>query len=554
MRSDTAKKGLERAGHRSLLYATGITKGEMSKPFVGIASSFTDLIPGHVDMRQLERFIERGICAGGGVPFVFGVPGVCDGIAMGHSGMNYSLPTRELIADVIESIAHANQLDGLVLLTNCDKITPGMLMAAARVDIPAIVLTAGPMLSGRLEGRRLSLVRDTFEAVGRCKAGEIDSEELENLEINACPGAGSCQGIYTANSMACITEALGMSLSGCATALAVSAKKKRLAYESGSAIIKLVEEGLTPRKIMTLPAFENAIRIDMALGGSTNTPLHFLAIAKEAGVELSLKDLDKISRETPHLTDLRPGGDYFMEDLEYAGGIPAILNVLSEKLHDCPTVSGKTIGEIARSGKVSDEDVIRPLNNPCHPEGGIAILWGNLAPQGAVVKQSAISEKAMQFIGKARIFEGEAPAMKAILDKKIKPGDVVVIRYEGPKGGPGMKEMLSPTSAIAGMGMADSVALITDGRFSGGTRGPCVGYISPEAMEGGPIAIVKEGDEILIDVPKRRIDLLISQEEIKERLSGWKQPEPKIKHGWLARYSRLVSSASTGAILAESDE
>jgi len=353
--------------------------------------------------------------------------------------------------------------------------------------------------------------------------------------------------------MACITEALGMSLPGCATALAVSAKKKRLAYESGSTIIKLVEEGLTPRKIMTLPAFENAVRIDMALGGSTNTPLHFLAIAKEAGVELSLKDLDKISRETPHLTDLRPGGDYFMEDLEYAGGIPAILNVLSEKLHDCPTVSGKTISEIARSGKVSDEDVIRPLNNPCHPEGGIAILWGNLAPQGAVVKQSAISEKVMQFKGKARIFEGEAPAMKAILDKKIKPGDVIVIRYEGPKGGPGMKEMLSPTSAIVGMGMADSVALITDGRFSGGTRGPCVGYISPEAMEGGPIAIVEEGDEILIDVPKRHIELLVSQEEIKKRLSGWKAPEPKIKHGWLARYSRLVTSASTGAILAEPD-
>ncbi len=549
MRSDAAKKGLERTPHRSLLYATGITKGEMGKPFIGIASSFTDLIPGHVDMRALERFIERGICAGGGVPFVFGISGVCDGIAMGHSGMNYSLPTRELIADVIESAACAHQLDGLVLLTNCDKITPGMLMAAARVDIPAIVLTAGPMLSGRWGGRRLSLVRDTFEAVGRYGSGKIDSSELENLEINACPGVGSCQGLYTANTMACITEALGMSLPGCATALAVSAKKKRLAYESGMRVMELVEEGLSPGKIMTLPAFENAIRIDMALGGSSNTVLHISAIAKEAGIELPLKVFDKISRETPHLTALRPGGDYFMEDLEYAGGIPAILNVLSEKLHDCPTVSGKTIAEIARSGEVFDEDVITPLNNPCHTEGGIAILWGNLAPQGAVVKQSAVSEKVMRFKGKARIFEGEEPAMKAILDKKIEPGDMVVIRYEGPKGGPGMKEMLSPTSAIVGMGLADSVALITDGRFSGGTKGPCVGHISPEAMEGGPIAIVEEGDEILIDIPKRRLELLISEEEIKKRLSGWTAPEPKIKHGWLARYSRLVSSASTGAVL-----
>ncbi len=549
MRSDAAKKGLERTPHRSLLYATGITKGEMEKPFIGVASSFTDLIPGHANMRALERFIERGVCAGGGVPFIFGVPGVCDGIAMGHSGMNYSLPSRELIADIIESVAHANQLDGLVLLTNCDKITPGMLMAAARVDIPAVVLTAGPMLSGRLEGKRLSLVRDAFEAVGRHQAGEIDSEELANLEINACPGAGSCQGIYTANTMACITEALGMSLPGCATALAVSAKKKRFAYESGMRVVKLVEEGLSPGKIMTMPAFENAIRIDMALGGSINAPLHILAIAKEAGIEFQLELFDKISRETPHLTALRPGGDYFMEDLEFAGGIPGILNVLSEKLSDCPTVSGRTIGEIARSGKVFDENVIRPLDKPCHPEGGTAILRGNLAPEGAVVKQSAVSEKVMRFKGKARIFDREELAMKAILDKKIKPGDVIVIRYEGPKGDPGMREMLSPTAAIVGMGLADSVALITDGRFSGGTKGPCIGYISPEAMEGGPIAIVQEGDEILIDIPKRRIELLVDEGEIKKRLSGWKAPEPKIKHGWLARYGRLVSSASTGAIL-----
>ena len=551
MRSDLSRKGLERTPNRSLLYATGITRGEMGKPFIGVASSFTDLIPGHVDMRLLERFIEKGICAGGGVPFIFGVPGVCDGIAMGHSGMNYSLPTRELIADVIESVACAHQLDGLVLLTNCDKITPGMLMSAARVNIPAIVVTAGPMLSGRWKGKRLSLVRDTFEAVGRYKGGEIDSEELENLEINACPGVGSCQGLYTANTMACITETLGMSLPGCATALAISAKKKRIAYESGMRIVKLVEDEILPQRIMTMPAFQNAIRIDMALGGSTNTVLHIPAIAREAGVELPLKVFDEISRETPHITALRPGGDYFMEDLEYAGGIPAILHVLGEKLNDCSTVSGRTIDEIARSGEVFDNDVIRQLNNPHHVEGGVAILYGNLAPDGAVVKQSAVNEKAMCFKGKARIFDAEESAMKAILDKKIKAGDVVVIRYEGPKGGPGMREMLSPTSAIVGMGMTDSVALITDGRFSGGTKGPCIGHISPEAMEGGPIAVIEEGDEILIDIPHRRLELLVSEEEIGRRLSKWTVPEPKIKHGWLARYSRLVSSAAAGAVLGE---
>ena len=549
MRSDAARKGLERTPNRSLLYATGITRGEMEKPFIGIASSFTDLIPGHVDMRQLERFIERGICAGGGVPFIFGIPGVCDGIAMGHSGMKYSLPTRELIADSIESIANAHQLDGLVLLTNCDKITPGMLMAAARVDIPSIAVTAGPMLSGRLEGKRLSLVRDTFEAVGRCESGKITQDELENLEINACPGCGSCQGLYTANTMACVTETLGMSLPGCATALAVSAKKKRIAYESGMRVVKLVEEGISPKRIMTLPAFENAVRIDMALGGSTNTVLHIPAIAKEAGVDLPLQTFDKISRDTPHLTDLRPGGDYFMEDLEFAGGIPAMFHVLSKKMNDCPTLSGKTTGEIARSGEVSDNDVIRPLNNPQHPEGGLAILYGNLAPEGAVVKQSAVNEKAMKFEGKARVFDAEESAMKAILDKKIKSGDIVVIRYEGPKGGPGMREMLAPTAAIVGMGLADSVALITDGRFSGGTKGPCIGHISPEAMEGGPMAIIEEGDKILIDIPGRKLDLLVNEDEIKNRLSGWSAPEPKIKHGWLARYSKLVSSASTGAVL-----
>jgi dihydroxy-acid dehydratase len=549
MRSSIIKQGLERVPHRALLYATGIPKSEMKKPFIGVASSFTDIIPGHIGMRDMERFIEKGIHSAGGYPFFFGIPGICDGIAMGHSGMHYSLPSRELIADMVETITSAHQLDGLVLLTNCDKITPGMLMAAARLNIPAVVVTAGPMISGRLKGRRLSLVNDTFEAIGKYKKGMIKNDELEALEMCACPGAGSCQGMYTANTMACVTEAIGMSLPRCATALAVSADKKRIAFASGQRIVELIKKNITSRKIMTRQAFENAIMVDLALGGSTNTVLHIPAIAHDAGVELPLEAFDILSKKTPHLANMLPGGEHFLEDLDWAGGIPALLKRLRKNLHNTMTVSGKKIFELADSAEVVDENVIRPTSRPYHKEGGIAILRGNLAPDGAVVKQSAVSPNIMQFEGSAKVFNSEEEGMKAILKGDIRAGDVVVIRYEGPKGGPGMREMLSPTAAIAGMGLSESVALLTDGRFSGGTRGPCIGHISPEAMEGGAIALLKNGDRIKIDIPKRRLDVLLSEKELKERLGKWKPIRPKITKGYLARYARMVSSAGNGAIM-----
>ncbi len=549
MRSRTIKEGLERVPHRALLYATGIPKSEMKKPFIGVATSFTDIIPGHIGMRDMERFIEKGIHTGGGYPFFFGIPGICDGIAMGHIGMHYSLPSRELIADMVETIAQAHQLDGLVLLTNCDKITPGMLMAAARINIPSIVVTAGPMISGHLRGKRLSLVNDTFEAVGKYKRGLIKNDELEALEMCACPGAGSCQGMYTANTMACVTESLGMSLPRCATALAVSADKRRIAFASGERIVKLVKKNITPRKIMTRKAFENAIMADLALGGSTNTVLHIPAIAHDAGVELPLEAFDILSKKTPHLANMLPGGEHYLEDLEWAGGIPALMKRLRGSLNNCMTVSGRTIFEIADSSEIINENVIRPLSKAYHKEGGIAILRGNLAPDGAVVKQSAVSKSVMKFEGSAKVFNSEEDGMKAILNGKIKAGDVVVIRYEGPKGGPGMRELLSPTATIAGMGLSESVALITDGRFSGGTRGPCIGHISPEAMEGGIIAIIKDGDRIKIDIPGRRVDVLLSEKEIKKRLSKWKPPKPKITKGYLSRYARMVTSAGTGAVM-----
>lgn len=549
MRSNRIKKGLERVPHRALLYATGIPRSEMKKPFIGVATSFTDIIPGHTGMRDLERFIEKGVHTGGGYPFFFGIPGICDGIAMGHAGMHYSLPSRELIADMVETVAEAHQFDGLVLLTNCDKITPGMLMASARVDVPSIIVTAGPMHSGNLKGRRLNLTSDTFEAVGKFKKGLIDSEELDSLEACACPGAGSCQGMYTANTMACVAEALGMSLPKSATELAISANKRRIAFESGKRVVELVKKNITPRKIMTRKAFENAIMIDLALGGSTNTVLHIPAIANDAGVDLQLEVFDKLSRTTPHIANMLPGGEHYLEDLDYAGGVPVVMKRLRSKLNDNITVSGKTIYHIADDSAVVNDDVIRPLNKAYHKEGGIAILRGNIAPDGAVVKQSAVSSSMMSFEGNAKVYDSEESCMKAILAGEIKAGDVVVIRYEGPKGGPGMREMLSPTATIAGMGLSESVALITDGRFSGGTRGPCIGHISPEAMEGGVIAIIRNGDRIRIDIPKRRVDLLVSQDEIKERLSRWKAPKPKIKKGYLARYARMVSSAGKGAIM-----
>ena len=549
MRSDRVKKGFERMPNRALLYGTGISPSVMNKPFIGIASSFTDLIPGHVGMRRLERFIERGVAAGGGAPFIFGIPGICDGIAMGHSGMKYSLASRELIADMVETVCRAHQLDGLVCLTNCDKITPGMLMAIGRLNIPAIVVTAGPMISGNYNFERRSLVRDTFEAVGRFKNGKIDKKEFEALELCACPAQGSCQGLYTANSMACLTEAIGMSLTGCGTGLAGSAKKERIAYESGVTIVNLSRRSVLPRTIMTKRAFENAIRVDMAIGGSTNTVLHLLAIAKEAGVDLSLQDFDKISRSTPHITNLRPGGEYFMEDLEYAGGIPAVMKSLRQVLNSVQTVNGKTINQIAAEATIANGDVIRKTSNPFHKEGGIFILKGNIAPEGAVVKQSAINKNSLKFKGKAKVFNSEESAMSAIMNKNIKKGDCVVIRYEGPKGGPGMREMLGPTSAIAGLGLGDTVALITDGRFSGGTKGVSVGHIAPEAAQGGVMAIIKDGDEINIDINKRSIDVKLTKSEIDKRFISWNEPEPKIKDGYLSRYAKMVDSASKGAVL-----
>ncbi len=548
-RSDEITLGFERAPHRALLLGTGIPRSEMGKPLIGVATSFTDLIPGHIGMRDLERFIEKGVHTGGGYSFLFGIPGVCDGIAMGHKGMHYSLATRELIADMVESIAEAHRLDGLVLLTNCDKITPGMLMAAARLNIPSIVVTAGPMLTGTgRDGRRYSFVTDTFEAMARYKAGAIDEQELTRCEEKACPGAGSCQGLFTANTMAILTETLGMSLVGCGTALAVSSHKRRLAFASGERIVDLVRNNVTPRQILTRAAFENAIRVDLALGGSSNTVLHLLSIAHEAEVEVPLELFDELSRTTPQLASMDPGGKYFMEDLDAAGGVPGVLSQLGELVLDNPTLSGPTVKEIVSGVPPVDETIIQPMSAPVRAEGGIAILRGNLAPDGAVVKQSGVSEKMMHFEGRARCFDSEEQAMAALMGSQIVAGDVVVIRYEGPKGGPGMREMLAPTATLMGLGLGDSVALVTDGRFSGGTRGPCIGHVSPEAMVGGPIALVEDGDSVRLDIPARRLELLVDEEELARRLKAWQRPAPKIGRGWLSRYAAAVTSANTGAI------
>ncbi|HUT75915.1 MAG TPA: dihydroxy-acid dehydratase [Armatimonadota bacterium] len=548
MRSDVIKQGRERAPHRSLLYACGLSREEMGRPFVAVASSFTDIVPGHVGMRDLERHIERGIYAAGGAAFCFGLPAICDGIAMGHKGMHYSLASRELIADSVESMAEGHAFDGLVLLTNCDKITPGMLMAAARLDLPAIVLTAGPMLAGRFRGARVSY-GETYYAVAQAQKGEITDADLEERAYCACPGGGSCQGLYTANTMACLTEAMGMSLTHAGTALAISAEKRRLAYETGKRIVELIAEDLRPRMVMTPAAFRNAVRVDNALGGSTNTVLHLPAIAHEAGVDFELDWFDQISRVTPHLTDMLPGGKHFMEDLDHAGGVPAVLHVLREALESSPTVNGSDLRDIAAAATVADDEVIRPLDRPYHEQGGIAILRGNLAPEGAVVKQSAVAAGMRKFRGSARVFDSEGATSAAILKGDIKPGEVVVVRYEGPRGGPGMREMLYPTSLITGAGLGESVALLTDGRFSGATVGLSAGHISPEAMAGGPLALVQEGDEIAIDLDARTIDLLVAQDEIARRRQAWRAPEPKVKRGWLARYARLVTSAASGAVL-----
>ncbi|MEO2082414.1 MAG: dihydroxy-acid dehydratase [Desulfurobacteriaceae bacterium] len=547
MRSDTLRE-FEKLPARALMMATGIQRKDIEKPLIGIISSWTDLVPGHADMFALERFIERGVAAAGGTPFIVRVPAICDGIAMGHEGMRFSLPLREIIADAVEDVATAHQLDGIVLLTACDKITPGMLMGAARLNIPAIVVTAGPMLAGRRGKERLDLVTHTFEAIGRYKAGEITLEELLELEGTACPSSGACQGMFTANTMACLTEALGLSLPYCGTSPAPLAEKKRIAEASGEKIVELVKRGIKVRDILTPAAFRNAIRVDLALGGSTNTVLHLPAIAYEAGIPFEIKLFDELSRETPKICSMRPGGKYLMEDLHYAGGIPGVLKRLYDKLESNPTVLGTDIKEIAASARIWDEDVIRPADNPYSPEGGIAILYGNLAPEGAVVKQGAVSEKMKVFTGTARVFDSEEEAMKAVMEGQIKAGDVIVIRYEGPKGGPGMREMLAVTAAVMGMGLGESVALITDGRFSGGTHGPCIGHISPEAAEGGPIGVVKEGDRIHINIPERKLELLISEEELKKRLSEFKPKQKEIKSKLLRKYAKLVTSASKGAV------
>ncbi len=551
MRSDQAKQGLERMPNRALLYATGVTPRQMDKPFIGLCSSFTDLIPGHIGMRALERKIEWGVAAGGGAPFLFSVPGICDGIAMGHTGMHYSLPSRELIADMIESIVQAHMLDGIVLLTNCDKITPGMLMAACRLDIPAIVVTAGPMRSGHHAGRKLSLVRDTFEAVGLVQAGELDEAGACALEIEACPGEGSCQGLYTANTMACLTEAMGMSLPRTGTALAGTAKKARIAQMAGERVVEMVHEGLTTRQIVTRESLENAIRVDMALGGSTNTTLHIPAIAHAAEVDITLADFDRLSRETPQLASLRPAvTPNMMEDLEWAGGIPAVLKNLRSLINqDCLNVSGQTVGEVVQAAPTGDPSVIHTVEEPIAKEGGIAVLKGSLAPDGAVVKQGAVSPEMMRFTGTARVFDSEDAAMDYLLAGKVVEKDILIVRYEGPKGGPGMRESLALTAAVAGCGLGDRVAIVTDGRFSGGTRNLSIGHVSPEAAEGGPIALVQDGDPIEIDVPGRTINLLVGETELEKRKAAWKQPESKFNRGWLARYERLVTSAARGAVL-----
>jgi len=550
MRSDRIKKGVERAPHRSLLRALGFSDDDLKKPLIGIANSFNEIIPGHIHLRNLVEAVKAGVLSAGGVPVEFGVIGVCDGIAMNHEGMKYSLPSRDLIADSIEVMAMAHAFDGLVLVTSCDKITPGMLIAAFRLNIPAIIIAGGPMLTGKYKGEEVNLI-SVFEAIGRVKKGEMSEEELSELEACACPTCGSCAGMFTANSMNCLSEALGLALPGNGTIPAVYSDRIRLAKETGKKIVELVRKNLTPKKLINKNSFLNAIAVDMALGCSTNTVLHLLAIAHEAGVDLSLKDFDEVSKKTPVLAKLIPAGPHSVPDLHHAGGIPAVMKELSKlNLIDlsAKTVSGLTVGEIIKKAEVRNREVIRPVEDPYYKEGGIAVLYGTLAPKGAVVKTSAVVPQMLRHSGPARVFNSEEEAYSAILSGKIKPGDVVVIRYEGPKGGPGMREMLSPTSAIAGMGLSESVALVTDGRFSGGTRGACVGHVSPEAQEGGPIALVEDGDIIEIDIPARRIDLKVPEEVLAERRKRWKPPRKKIS-GILKKYQTLVSSSDRGAIV-----
>jgi dihydroxy-acid dehydratase len=537
MRSDQIKKGTEKAPHRALLKSLGLEDDDIAKPLIGIANSYTNIVPGHIHLRTIGETVKEGILAAGGTPFEFSTIAVCDGIAMGHEGMRYSLPSREIIADSVEIMLQAHSLDGLVMISNCDKITPGMLMAAARVDIPAIMVTGGPMAAGRHHGKKISY-STMPEALGQVAAGKMTEGELCELEENACPGCGSCSGMFTANTMACLTEALGMSLPYCGTSLANSAFKLRLARATGKQILKLIKDDLKPSQILTKEAFENAIAVDMALGGSTNTTLHLPAIAKEAGLTLPLSRFDEIGRKVPHLCSMIPSGSYALEDLDAAGGVPAVMNELKTLLNlKVPTVSGKTVGENIKNAVVLNNEVIHSLANPVHKEGGIAILTGNLAPKGSVIKTAGVSPKMQKHTGPAKVYDSEKEALTAIRGGQIKGGDVVVIRYEGPRGGPGMPEMLFPTATIAGMGLSESVALITDGRFSGATRGGSIGHVAPEAFDGGPIAVLKNGDIITIDIPNRVLKVELSDKELKSRLAAWKPREPKIKKGILSRYN-----------------
>lgn len=551
MRSNVVKKGLEKAPHRALLKAAGLTDLEIERPFIGVVNSKNDIVPGHIHLDEISEAVKAGVRIAGGTPLEFPAIGVCDGIAMNHTGMKFSLASRELIADAVEVMASAHALDALVFIPNCDKIVPGMLMAAARLNLPSIFISGGPMLAGSYQGQRIAL-SNIFEAVGGVKAGKITEAQLKKMENSACPGCGSCAGMFTANSMNCLTEALGMGLPGNGTVPAVFAERRRLAKEAGIKIMDLLREDVRPRDIMTPKAFFNAMAVDMALGCSTNTVLHLPAISREAGIKITLEEFQDVSNKVPYLCKLSPAGSYFVEDLHEAGGIPAVMAELDRKgliERDALTVAGLSVSDIICGREVLRRDVIRDIDDPWAPTGGLAVLWGSLAPEGAVVKRSAVADSMMQHEGPARVFESEEDAVKAILEGLIRPGDVVVIRYEGPRGGPGMREMLTPTAALAGMGLDSSVVLITDGRFSGASRGASIGHISPEAAQGGPIAFVEEGDVIKVDICAGKLELKVDNKILLKRREKWQEPEPRIKNGYLARYTRLVSSASRGAVV-----
>ncbi len=551
MRSDQMKKGIERAPHRSLFKAMGYTDEEIQRPLIGIANSFNEIIPGHIHLKQIVEAVKAGVRIGGGTPVEFGAIGVCDGIAMNHLGMRYSLASRELIADSVELMAMAHPFDAMVMVSSCDKISPGMMMAMLRLNIPAIIVTGGPMLTGNWRGKRVNLI-SVFEGIGSVKRGTMTEGELCEVESEACPTCGSCAGMFTANSMNCLSEAIGLSLPGNGTIPATSSKRMRLAKETGMQIMKLLENDIKPRDIATMDAFRNAIAVDMALGCSTNTALHIPAIAKEAGIEFDINLFNEISMKAPHLCSMIPGGNHSLDDLDTAGGIQSVmyqLNKIGLINGEAITVTGRKVSENIQHAVARDADIIRSAATAYHKEGGIAILFGNLAPNGSVVKQSAVAPEMLKHKGPARVYESEDDAYKAILAWDIKKGDVVVIRYEGPKGGPGMPEMLSPTSAIVGMGLGKDVALITDGRFSGGTQGAAIGHISPEAAEGGTIALVQEGDMIEIDIPARKLNLDVSDEELQKRKADWSPKEQKINTGYLGRYARMVSSGAKGAVV-----